>query len=42
MLPERLSIDLTSLNPRPRRLAIVTALVIAADARLAKALEFLN
>jgi exoribonuclease-2 len=31
MLPERLSTDLTSLNPGQRRLAIVTTMVIAAD-----------
>lgn len=32
MLPERLSTDLTSLNPGQDRLAIVTTMVIAADA----------
>jgi exoribonuclease R len=42
MLPERLSIDLTSLNPRPQRLVIVTALVIAEDARSANDFELLN
>ena len=37
MLPERLSTDLTSLNPGQDRLAIVTTMVIAADATLTHA-----
>jgi exoribonuclease II len=36
MLPERLSTDLTSLNPGQDRLAIVTTMVIAADASIAQ------
>ena len=37
MLPERLSTDLTSLNPDQNRLALVTEMIVAADASIEKA-----
>jgi exoribonuclease-2 len=37
MLPERLSTDLTSLNPGQDRLALVTEMIVAADGSIAKA-----
>ena len=37
MLPERLSTDLTSLNPDQDRLALVTEMIVAADASIEKA-----
>jgi exoribonuclease II len=40
MLPERLSTDLTSLNPDQDRLAIVTEMVIAADASITQRLVY--